>query len=328
MNTSPAIKTLAAALALFFGLSLHAAAQNLFVANGNSTILNFNPSGVDTVFASTGQSLPSSLAFDTTGNLYALCETVIYGVPNFTVEKYNSSGAGTLFASSGLDNSRGLVCDSAGNVYVANLGNRTIEKFNSSGVGTVFASGSVFNAVGLNASPEALALDNAGNLYASVEGSILKFNPSGAFTIFASGLGGISSMAFDSVGDLYVDEGTIEKFNQSGVGTFFANAGSGGNSPQVLAVDSADNLYVANYAWNTIEEFNSSGVGTVFASPDGNTGLASPAGLAFQPAPEPSALALLVIGVTALLVRRRARNEMGRTVRFSFLPSTTIASPS
>ena len=95
--------------------------------------------------------------------------------------------------------------------------------------------------------------------------------------------------------------GNIYEFTPGGVRSTFA---SGLNAPLGLAFNSAGNLFEADFASGNIYEFTPAGVQSTFAS-----GLPAPAELAFQgeplPVPEPSALGLLAVGVTALLVRRR-----------------------
>lgn len=61
----------------------------------------------------------------------------------------------------------------------------------------------------------------------------------------------------------------------------------------------AQNLFEADYGSGNIYKFTPVGVKSTFAS-----GLNQPAYLAFQPVPEPSALELLAVGATALLVHR------------------------
>ena len=94
--------------------------------------------------------------------------------------------------------------------------------------------------------------------------------------------------------------GNIYEFTPGGARSTFA---SGLYEPQLLAFNSAGDLFEADYSGN-IYEFTPSGAGSAFAS-----GLNGPIGLAFQgetlPVPEPSVLGLLAVGVTALLVRRR-----------------------
>lgn len=170
-------------------------------------------------------------------------------------------------------------------------------------LGTVFASASS----GLSG-PFGLAFDSAGNLYVANarNNTIEEFNSSGTGTVFASsGLDIPRGLAFDSAGNLYVSNfgnSTIEKFDSSGVGMVFANSGL--DRPWGLAFDRAGNLYVGNFNGGTIDEFDSSGVETLFAN-----GVFSPAALAFQLVPEPSAWALLAVDLIALLPLRRRHSH-------------------
>ncbi|HVM61502.1 MAG TPA: hypothetical protein VMV72_11620, partial [Verrucomicrobiae bacterium] len=122
---------------------------NLFVANsgggnGNSTIQEFTPNGVGTVFATAGLSYPVALAFDSGGNLFVANDG------NNTIEEYTSNGSGTVFATaaSGLDYPGDLAFDSSGNLYVPNY-NNTILKFGANGSVSVFATSGLDNPGGL-----------------------------------------------------------------------------------------------------------------------------------------------------------------------------------
>jgi sugar lactone lactonase YvrE len=243
------------------------------------------------------------------GNLYVANVNLNNG--NSTIEKY-TSGGGSLFANPGVAPA-GLAFDSAGNLYVANDDTiNTIGKYTPDGGGSVFAN------AGLNV-PEGLAFDSAGNLYvANLFGnSIVKYTPGGVGSIFAStGLSDPTGLAFDSAGNLYVanvGNSTIEKFTPGGVGSVFASnefgsigVGSGTpiimdlSNPEGVAFDSAGNLYAANAGNGTIEEFTPDDVGSLFAS-----GLNNPSFIAIVPAPEPSTLALLTLGLPSLLAIRR-----------------------
>jgi glucose/arabinose dehydrogenase len=133
---------------------------------------------------------------------------------------------------------------------------------------------------------------------------IYKVSPDGGVHTFAYGLDEPQGLAFDSAGNLFVadyDDSKIYEFAPNGVRSTFASGLAG---PQGLAFNSAGDLFAACQHNSVIDEFTPGGVQSVFAS-----GVASPEGLAFQPAvvPEPSALGLLAVGATALLVHHRRR---------------------
>jgi hypothetical protein len=134
------------------GLILHGGilgrAQNLFVANGDSdSIEKFNSSGVGTVFASSGVSSPTGMAFDSGGNLFVAGQ-------NGIIEKFNSSGVGTVFARLPLAITPVCLAFDSMGVLFATTSQDTIEKFNSAGIGTVFANSGL-------AVPDGLAFEPA-----------------------------------------------------------------------------------------------------------------------------------------------------------------------
>ena len=94
--------------------------------------------------------------------------------------------------------------------------------------------------------------------------------------------------------------GNIYEFTPGGVRSTFASGLPGFSG---LAFNSAGDLFVANESGSNIYEFTPDGARSTFAS-----GLNHPLALAFQgealPVPEPSALGLLAISATALLIRR------------------------
>ena len=259
-----------------------APAQNLFAvdaANGtlNGIIDEFTPNGVRSTFAS-GLTINVSLAFDSAGNLF------VATAESGAVYKFTPTGVRTTFAS-GLVFPFALAFDSAGNLFVSDGGN--ILKFTPDGVRTTFASG-LF-------APQGLAFDRAGNLVVADGPAIYKFTPAGVRSIFASGLNSPFALAFDSAGNLYVADGgvyynydffrdaAVYKFTPSGVrSTVVSQNDRVPVSPLGLAIDSADNLFVANGVIpGSILKFTPSGVRTTFAS-----GMVS--AMAFQPTQTPT----------------------------------------
>jgi sugar lactone lactonase YvrE len=219
---------------------------------------------------------------------------------------------------------QGVAIDNAGNVYVADTNNCTIRKITPAGVvstlaGTAGACSSV-DATGSAArflGPTGIATDSAGNVYVSDPGNstIRKITPAGVVSTFAGTAGAIGSadgtgsaarfdvpigIAIDSAGNVYVaDQGnsTIRKITPNGmVSTLAGAAGVVGsadgvassarfNYPRGIAIDSTNNLYVADTSNSTIRKITPAGLVTTVVGISGQTGFAPGAlpGLLAQP---------------------------------------------
>jgi hypothetical protein len=213
----------------------------------------------------------------------------------------------------------GVAVDSAGNVYVADRGNHTIRQVTPGGVVTTLAglAGSWGSADGAASAarfsgPSGVAVDSAGNLYVADTSNqtIRQVTPGGAVTTLAGLAGsygsadGIASaarfnwpsgVAVDSAGNVYVaDSGnsTIRQVTPGGAVTTLAGlAGSYGSAdgtggaarfygPGGVAVDSAGNVYVADYDNHAIRKVTPGGVVTTLAGLAGIGGSADGTGSA------------------------------------------------
>src|SRR5262249_958689 len=214
------------------------------------------------------------------------------------VFQYTSSGAQSTFAP-GLSRPRGLAIYH-GDLYVAlntfdpvtgNL-QSSIIKVSASGVQTPFAT---LNTV--NSAAEAMAIDNAGNVFVvafdqnspALVSTIFKFTPDGAGSTFGTLPGQSLGIAFDGAGNLFASDATdsiIFKFTSAGASSVFVGpaAFTAVQGPVGLVFDRSGNLWVTT-------EGNEGGAGgdaiLVFA-PDGTestfaTNLADPRGIAFDP---------------------------------------------
>jgi len=206
-----------------------------------------------------------------------------------------------------------LAADTAGNVFVADNRDHTIRKVAPAGLVTTVAGspGAAGSADGLGGQarfqfPQGVAVDRVGTLFVADRGNhtIRKMTAAGVVTTLAGspGLSGSangtgsaarfnapSGVAVDTAGNVFVTDAnnhTIRKVTAAGVVTTLA--GSPGNHgtangtgsaarfyyPNALALDSAGNLFVADWNNNTIRKVTAAGVVTTLAGLAGSYGTA------------------------------------------------------
>jgi len=98
---------------------------------------------------------------------------------------------------------------------------------------------------------------------------------------------GPRSIAFDTLGDLYVANNTnITEYSETSAtpNTVIATISTGVSNPKVIAIDSNNNLYVGNAGNNTVSKYAQLGGGTVSSTPTwtASAGVSSPIAIAFQ----------------------------------------------
>jgi sugar lactone lactonase YvrE len=263
--------------------------------NGGGFVYQYNPSGVQSIFAS-GLSRPRGVAFDHVANLFVATNTLdgVTGTFQGTIIKITPGGVQSLFATLPGDIFlSGLAFDHVGNLFVMAVDNTdpngasTIYKITPGGIISTFGSqsGQGFG----------LAFDSAGNLFAAdaVDATIYEFAPDGTQTVFVGPDGfppdhGPAGLAFDRFGNLFVSSGDIVlKFTPDGEGTPFA---MDLDNARGLAFDRSGNLFVAEIIQTgpgDIIKITSDGTQTVFASGIGPGGNGGPEYLAFQLLPTP-----------------------------------------
>jgi streptogramin lyase len=300
---------LRSAVCIIFLLSIANSIQaaDLYVSyTSRNTIDKFSSTGVRSNFA-TGLPGPYGLAFDTSGNLFAASYHAN------TITKFTSAGS-SVFAT-GLAGPVGLAFDSASNLFVANSSSGEILSYTPSGARSTFFTGL--------SSPAGISFDTAGNLFvtnqgdfSAGQGTIDRITPSGMRTTIASGLYDPFGLAFDASGNLFVaDEGSgkVFKFSPSFSKTTFATL-STVSEPLGIAIDGAGNIFVSEYNLGNIDKFTPSGTKSLFATgtPSNPQGSAF---LAFAPVPEPTSLALVVLGVICMVACSASRATRSATCR-------------
>ena len=251
-------------------------AGNLYIADAsNNGIRKVDSTGTITTIAGTGELGfsgdggpaveaelydPAGVAVDSAGNLY------IADSGNQRIRKIDSTGTITTIAGTGelgfsgdggpaveaeLRSPRGVAVDSAGNLYIADSRNRRIRKVDSTGtITTIAGTGELgFSGDGGPAveaelhSPHSVAVDSAGNVYItdSSDRRIRKVDSTGTITTIA----GTGEFGFSGDGGPAVE---AELYDPLGV-----------------AVDSAGNVYIADYRNRRIRKVDSTGTITTIA---------------------------------------------------------------
>lgn len=262
---------------------------NLYIADRlNSRVRKIDPNGIVTTVAGNGNyrysgeglpvlastlNYPFGVAVDSTGAVYFSerasnsnrVRKVAAGVLTTVVGTgvNGSTGDGGQASKATLNTPWGLTIDSAGNLYIADNGNNRVRKVTSAGVISTFAT---------IPSPTGLAFDSAGNLYvASNSNQVMKVDLQGHITTVAgTGVQG--------------DSGDGGKATDAML-----------TNPWSVALDSADNLYIAEPQTDRVRKVTTQGIISTFAgtgvygsSGDGGQAasatLGYPSALRFDPA--------------------------------------------
>jgi len=209
-----------------------------------------------------------------------------------------------------FDSPQGIVSDKNGNIFVTEVFWSFIRKISFDGNVSTIAGNSTRGFVdgsGLNARfniPAAIAMDANGNLFVAdkTNNAIRKITTTGVVSTYAgSGSAGAtngpalsatfsapSGIAIASNGDIYVaDTGNsiIRKISQAGVVSTFAGSpgatgaadGASGarfNAPTGIALDGADNIFIADTGNYTIRKITPNGVVSTIAGTAGSDGYA------------------------------------------------------
>src|SRR5882762_774503 len=261
---------------------------------------------------------PHGLTCDSAGNMY------ISDSGHHRVRKVDKAGVITTVAGNGSPgysgdggpatsatllsdsaDAEGVAVDKAGNIYIADYMNNRVRMVNTAGViSTVAGTGLQVSLGNSNlaiktavAGPSGVAVDSQGNLFIAetLGGHIRKMTQAGIISTVAgngapasfgdgaaatsAGLLTPTALALDSAGNIYIAEFAahrIRKVNTAGIISTIAGIGTEGfsgdggpatsakiNSPLGVAVDSAGNIYIADF--ERVRKVNTAGIITTVA---------------------------------------------------------------
>jgi trimeric autotransporter adhesin len=218
---------------------------------------------------------PTGVAVDSAGNLY------IADINNNRIRKVTTAGIISTVAGNGtrgysgdggpataakINNPTGVAVDSAGNLYIVDSQNDRIRKVTTSGIISTAAGNGIrgYSGDGGQATaaqlsnPQGVAVDSGGNLYIAFLGN------SRIRKVTAAGI--ISAVAGNGTGGYGGDGGVATAAQLRG--------------PTGVAVDSAGNLYIADYGNKRIRKVTTAGIirtvaGNGYWGRDGDTGPAT-----------------------------------------------------
>ncbi len=317
--------TASAVTTYYFGVETQLSCPVSVASLNTASVLNFDVAARPTLLADAGDGLLAPLAnrYDANGNL------LVADVLRSRVTKITPSGTASTFADAadGVITPSGMTFDTAGNLFVSNYLTNTVAKVNSAGVGSVFVAGTA----GLN-SPFGMAANSSDQLFVAdlANRRLAKIDSLGNVTTFADSGDGLLApfgVAVDESNNVYVSDvltSKIYKFTPAGVGSVFADALDGIATPTGLAFDSNGDLYAADYLTNRVMRIAPDGQTFLYA--DASDGISSPFDVAALPhvpsgsfatgmgqvnfaavtrlqnVPEPSGLALAIVGALGCLI--------------------------
>jgi len=229
------------------------------------------------VYTDGGFDSPGRMAFDSVGRIWANNNFEPPGTEAGTgLTVVSGAGApimGSPLHGGGLSGSGwGIAIDARDRVWLSNFAGASVSLFSSAGKPLSPPHG--FRTAGLS-NPQGVTVDPSGNVWIANWGgdSVIVYpggSPAAARTITGGGIANPFSIAIDSSGEAWVTNGaqstdpadsSVTRIVPDGSGGFTTTriAGGGLLSPQGIAVDSGDNLWIGNFESGSVTRIDPQG---------------------------------------------------------------------
>jgi hypothetical protein len=189
-------------------------------------------------------------------------------------------GGGSIFGPFSFQETsspRGVAVDSNNNVWIVNSSSNTVTELSNTGPtsSTISPSGG-YTGSGLS-SPYDVAIDESGDAWVTnyTTGFLEEITPAGSLSSYNPAQAGIQGIAVDQSGNLWVDNTgtTVQSISNSGILGAHTPVQTGLHpNGSYLAIDGADNLWVASQTGSSLSEFNVSGGVSTLSPSTGYTG--------------------------------------------------------
>ncbi|MGB8843182.1 MAG: NHL repeat-containing protein [Aliidongia sp.] len=221
---------------------------------------------------------PRAIAVDGDGNVFV--------ADSFDVDEIPAAGdyatIKTLGGGSGVA-PKGVALDRKGDVFFTGGGNNTVEEIPAGSDAAVVISSGFFQ-------PTSIAADATGNVFVHDVGGVSEILAAGGYTVvnnLGSGFVGAFALATDANGNLFFSAFPTTPLNTARVKESLASSGfaaitdiSAGSfdAPEAIAVDSSDNVFIADVNNNAVKELlAASGYTTIVSL---GSGFGHPTGIA------------------------------------------------
>ncbi len=194
-----------------------------------------------------------------TANLFALSTASAPFAPTLTAVPYDFTVALT-FTGGGVDCCDSIAIDGSGNAWLTDTGANSVVKLSSTGAILSGANGYTDPSLIV---PYGIAIDLSGNAWISngaYPNGVVEFSPTGSRLSGTNGYAdGGAGIAIDGFGNAWSGSGPIFEISSGGTDVSGVNGYADLHNAWGIAVDSSENVWVANED-NTVSEYSNAGV--------------------------------------------------------------------